>query len=198
MYRLMKGIAATFVRLFFPFKVIGKENLCKGPCVVVSNHLSNADGFLIGMQFKERITILAKKESFSSKPVAWFLRTLGAVPIDRDNPDAATVINCIKSLKKGGKVLIFPEGTRNKTAEPLLPIKGGAALLSLKSKVPVQTVYIYGKSKLFRRNFVKIGEPFEFTELYDTKVNAEIIERADEVIRQKLLETRELPVKKGK
>lgn len=198
MYRLMRGITSAFIHLFFPFKVIGKENLCKGPCVVVSNHLSNADGFIIGMQFKGRITILAKKESFSSKPVAWFLRTLGAVPIDRDNPDAATIINCIKSLKNGERVLIFPEGTRNKTDEPLLPLKGGAALLSLKSKVPVQTIFIYGKSKLFRRNFVKIGEPFEFTEFYDTKVNAEIIGKADEKIRQMLLKTREIPVKKGK
>ena len=198
MFYIIRGIVTVFMHIFFPFKVIGKENICKGPCVVVSNHLSNADAFIVAMQFKGKTKVLTKRESFSSKPVSWFLRTLGGVPIDRDNPDAATIIGLIKALKNGERILIFPEGIRNKTNAPLLPIKGGAALLALKGKVPVQTIYIYGKSKLFKRNYIKIGEPFEFTEFYGAKVNAEVIQKADETIRQKLLQTREIPIKKGK
>lgn len=197
-YYIMRGIVTGFMKVFFPFKVIGKKIACKTPCVIVANHLSNADAFIIGMQYKGKTYVLTKKESFSSKPVSWFLRTLGGVPVDRDNPEPSTIINCIKLLKGGNRLLIFPEGTRNKTNEVLLPLKGGAALFAIKSKTPVQTVFIDGKSRFLRRNYIKIGEPFELSDFYGSKVNAEVLDKADEMIRQKLLETKDIPTKKAK
>lgn len=196
LYYVIRGIATAFIRVFFPYKSIGKENACKGPCVIVSNHLSNADSFIVGMQYKGKNYVLGKKESFSPKIVGWFLKTVGGIPIDRDSPDAATIINCVRLLKKGNRLLIFPEGTRNKTDEILLPLKSGAALLAIKSKVPVQTVFIEGKSRLFRRNYVKVGETFELSEFYGLKLNSETLKQADDIIREKLLETSRIPTKK--
>lgn len=198
LYNVIRIIATPIIRLLFPFKTIGKKNACKGACVIVSNHLSNADSFIVGIQYKGKIFVLGKKESFSPKIVGRFLKTVGGIPIDRDNPSPSTLLNCIRLLKGGDRLLIFPEGTRNKTNERLLPLKGGAALLAIKSKVPVQTVFIEGKSRLFRRNYIKIGEPFDLREFYDEKLNAETLEKADKIIRDKLLETGEIPHRKVK
>ena len=197
-YYIMRGLVTGFMKLFFPFKVIGKDRALKTPCVIVANHLSNADAFIVGMQYKGKTYVLTKKESFSSKPVYWFLRTLGAIPIDRENPDLSTILNCVKMLKNGNRILIFPEGTRNKTSEPLLPLKSGAALFAIKSKTPVQTVFIDGKSRFLRRNYIKIGEPFELSDFYGAKINAEALKKADELIKEKLLETKEIPHKKSR
>lgn len=199
-YYIVRAIVTAFIRLFFPYKTVGKENILDEPCVIVSNHLTNADAFIIGMHYKGKIYVLTKKESFSSKPVSWFLRTLGGFPIDRDNPDPSTILRCLKMLKEGKKLLVFPEGTRNRTEEPLLPLKSGAALFAIKSKVKVQTIYIYGRSRFLRRNYIKIGKPFELDNFYNTKLNSTLLSEADEVIRKKLLETREIPItrKKGK
>lgn len=198
LYYIIRAITTPIVRLLFPFKSINKKDACKGACVIVSNHLSNCDSFIVGMQYKGKNYVLGKKESFSPKIVGWFLKTVGGIPIDRDNPSPATLLQCVKLLKSGERLLIFPEGTRNKTDQPLLPLKGGAALLAIKSKVPVQTVFIQGKSRLFRRNYVKVGEPFELSEFYGQKLTAETLQKADDIIKEKLLETAKIPVKKEK
>lgn len=198
LYYVIRAITTPIVRLLFPFKSINKKDACTGACVIVSNHLSNCDAFIVGMQYKGKNYVLGKKESFSPKIVAWFLKTVGGIPIDRDNPSPATLLQCVKLLKSGEKLLIFPEGTRNKTDQPLLPLKGGAALLAIKSKVPVQTVFIQGKSRLFRRNYVKVGKPFELSEFYGQKLTAEALQKADDIIKEKLLETAKIPVEKEK
>ncbi len=198
LYYIIRAITTPIVRLLFPFKSINKEDACKGACVIVSNHLSNCDSFIVGMQYKGKNYVLGKKESFSPKIVGWFLKTVGGIPIDRDNPSPATLLQCVKLLKSGERLLIFPEGTRNKTDQPLLPLKGGAALFAIKSKVPVQTVFIQGKSRLFRRNYVKVGKPFELSEFYGQKLTAEALQKADDIIKEKLLETAKIPVKKEK
>lgn len=195
LYNFLRVISTAIVRLLFPHKSVGKDKAYNGACVIVSNHLSNVDSFLVGMQYKGKTYVLGKKEGFSPKIIGWYLKSVGGIPIDRDNPDPATIINCIRLLKNGDRLLVFPEGTRNRSDETLLPLKSGAALLAIKSKVPVQTIFIQGKSRLFRRNYVKIGEAFELSEFYGTKLNAETLQKADEIIKEKLLETSRIPTK---
>ena len=47
----------------------------------------------------------------------------------------------IENLKSGSQLLLFPEGTRT-TRRPINRLKGGAALASKRSGVPIQTVLI--------------------------------------------------------
>ena len=38
----------------------------------------------------------------------------------------------------------------------------------------------------FKRNVILIGEPFEFSEFYKEKLDKEILEKADEILKHKL------------
>ena len=82
---------------------------------------------------------------------------------------------------------MFPEGKRNRTDEILLPLKGGAALFAIKAKVPVYPVVSDGKTKLFRRTKVKIGDAIDLSEFYDVKMTPEDYELAENKIRDAML-----------
>lgn len=195
MYRIVRFLTHSITKIFFPFKRVNRKNALQAPCVIVSNHLSNCDAFIVGAFYNHKIYALTKKEIFKGKGVSWFLETLGGIPIDRDNPDLATVMRCLRLLKKGDKLLIFPEGTRNKTGEKLLPFKSGAAMFAIKAKVPIQPYYIDRPSKFLRLNHVIAGESFTLEQFYNVPLTPEVLAEADEIIRESILKTSELKIK---
>ena len=72
----------------------------------------------------------------------------------------------------------------------MLPFRHGAAVMSIKCKVPIIPVVIYKKPKFFRRTDILIGEPMEFTEYYNKKLSDEEVGRVDEYLRQHMLDMR--------
>jgi 1-acyl-sn-glycerol-3-phosphate acyltransferase len=99
-------------------------------------------------------------------------------------------MNLLKCLKNGEKVAIYPEGTRNKTKEEMLPFYDGAAMLAIKTKTPIVPVLIYKKTMPFRMNHIIVGEPFEMSEYYGQRLTKEVLAEANEKLRQKLLDMR--------
>src|SRR5690349_5319906 len=113
-WRFAKSQARALARVLgVRVHVRGLEHLPKGPCVFVSNHRSHFDiaailGFVPGIN---RFT--AKKELFREPVLGLVMKTMGMVPVDRENPEKA--IERLKKLSKDGYSLVFfPEGTRSR------------------------------------------------------------------------------------
>ena len=100
------------------------------------------------------------------------------------------LMNAMKVLKEGKKLVIFPEGTRNKTGEELQELKSGAGLIAVRTKTPVVPVMFLKHPKIFRRSYMIVGKPFELKEFYDKKLTKEDYETIDNIIREKMIETR--------
>ena len=86
---------------------------------------------------------------------------MGVIEIDRENLDLTTIKKIIKVLKDDGVLGIFPEGTRNRTNEILLPFKEGTTMFAERTDSPIIPLIIEKKPKLFRRNKIIIGEPLK-------------------------------------
>ena len=69
-----------------------------------------------------------------------------------------------------------------------MPLKGGAALFAIRAKAPIYPVMMDGKTRLFRRTRIVVGDPIDLTEFYDRKMTAEDYAKAEEIIRDKMLE----------
>lgn len=90
-------------------------DLDRRPCVVVANHASLADPFLLShLPFDQRF--VAKEELFRIPLVGWLLRLAGDIPIRRGDRTSALAMEraCVATLALGLSVTIFPEGTRSK------------------------------------------------------------------------------------
>lgn len=85
-----------------------------------------------------------------------------------------TILAAIEKAKAGISICIFPEGTRNKTADTFLPFHEGSFKIAEKSGVPIIPMTIVNSSAIFEDHFPKIkkatviieyGKPLYISEL---------------------------------
>ena len=186
-YKIIQIIVWPFYRLFHPIKLIGKKNLPKGKAILVCNHYSNSDVVVLGTTIFRKQHFLGKKELFKNKFNSWFLKKMGAIPIDRNAVDLKAIKSCLNVLKKDKLLTIFPEGTRNKTEEALLEIKNGAGMIAVKSGAPIVPLWLEKKPKAFRRNKLIIGEPISMEEYAGQKLSNELLDKIGDLLTKKML-----------
>lgn len=158
----------------YRYKVYGAENLPEGGAVIPYNHYSVMDPFIIRHYYKGEMCFLAKKELFKNKFFASLLTNCGAIPVDRDNPDISSILTPIRLLRKGEKLAISPEGTRNKTGKlDFLPFKEGTILFAIKGRVPIVPCIVAKHVKPFRKTAFCFCKPIDFSQYYDQKLTDE-------------------------
>ena len=131
------------VRRWFRVDVLGAQNVpADGPVIFASNHIGFADGPLLAIFAPRPVHALTKIEFFQNRLLAWFLRGVGQIPLDRFNADPGALKMCLRALADGRAVGIYPEGTRG--AGELDVFHHGAAYLALVSGAPVVPVTMFG------------------------------------------------------
>lgn len=183
----LRAICIPIYKVIFPFRCYGNYKVADGACVYVCNHYRIWDPVYIALTTSEGIHILAKREVSENAFMKPICRKIRCISVNRDGSDVRALMDALKCLKNGEKVSLFPEGTRNKTEQELLPFKPGAALMAIKAKVPVVPVAIYKKQMPFKKAHVLYGEPFYLTEFYDKKMTEEDWNAADERIKNEIL-----------
>ena len=109
---------------------------------------------------------MAKKEYFDNKKTKWFFSAVGCISVDRQNHDSKAKDEAIKTLKEGGAIGLFPEGTRNKTKEFLLPFKFGSVSMAKKTDAYLVPFGITGDYVFHSKNLViRYGKPFKVTDM---------------------------------
>ena len=158
LYRFLRGLAHLYFKIFLRYEVKGKENIPReGGAVICANHIHLLDPAAIAVNTERTVSFLAKKELYGNRFNIWFFGKLNAIPIQRDGTDALGALKAMRVLKSGGILGIFPEGTRERN-RGLMEFKGGAAMLAVKTKVPIVPVYIQGRYSPFAKLSVLFGE----------------------------------------
>ena len=126
----------------YRYKISGLENIEKNQTyVTVVNHVNMADMIAAAYGIRVSAKPLIKKELLRI-PVLGQVFALGCLPIDRSSKQSRqeSKIMLLKDLRDGISVLIFPEGTRNRSENPLLPFFDGAFELAIEAQVPIMPV----------------------------------------------------------
>jgi len=162
------GLALTGIR----FRVAGAGHVPRDRAAVYcSNHQSNVDPPVLFDAVHPRLHILYKAEIESIPVLARAFRYGGFIPVDRRNKEAAlrSIEAGAASLRAGNSFLIFPEGTRSRTAE-LLPFKKGGFIMAIKAAAPIVPIAVQGGRDSMRRGSwiirpvtvsIRIGAPIE-------------------------------------
>lgn len=194
-YRFIRVLLHPIQCILWPTKVVNKANgMIEGSAIYTCNHYTKIDSFIPCFAlFKKEAHILAKQELFKVPISGWFLHKMGAIPVRRGEADIDAVKNVLGVLRGGKKLLIFPEGTRNKEGtQDMAEFKTGTARFAIRTKSPIVPMLYYSAPKLFRRNWLYVGEPFTLDEYYDRARTAEYMHAATETVREKMDETRRL------
>lgn len=184
-FSLIHFVEKYIFRLFFPYKRHG--NLKKyndGPLILIGNHYANLDMAYACRVTDRPIHFVAKESLWKVGIVRYLVNRVQCIPVKRDGSDVQAIKSCMKILKDGGVINIYPEGTRNRSYRDLLPFHGGAAALSIKTQTPIIPVVQIKKMKLFRRRDIIYGDPIEFRQFYGKKLTKSDIEECDNVLRE--------------
>lgn len=91
--------------------------------------------------------------------IGWVLRHGGIFGVKRGKADVGAIKTAMKYLKNGELLLMFPEGTRHQDGD-FGDAKTGAAMLAMRTGVPIIPIYLPAEKKFFRRNPVVFGEAY--------------------------------------
>lgn len=167
LYKIGKLILTPIFKFYYNPKIINKEYIPKdGPIVIVGNHKHLYDQCLTIIATKRGIHYMAKREYFDNKKTAWFFKYTGCISVDRSKKDSEAVEQALNVLKDGGAIGLFPEGTRNKTDQLLLPFKFGAVSMAKKMDAYLVPFAITGDYKFRSKNLtIRYGKPFKVTNM---------------------------------
>jgi 1-acyl-sn-glycerol-3-phosphate acyltransferase len=110
--------------------------------LLVANHQSHLDPVLVGIACPRQLKYLARHDLFFW-PFSWWIRALGAVPIDRQRGALGGIKTTLKLLHEREAVLVFPEGSRTPDGQ-LHPLLSGFCLLARRSGATVVPLAICG------------------------------------------------------
>lgn len=113
----------------------------KGPVILVCNHRSSVDPFILAATTRRVISYLVAQEYCRIPGFRWFLDWMRCVPVRRDRKDVGAVRSSLSELKNGRLLCVFPEGGISRGFDnPHL----GMGYLSLRSGAPVIPAYVSG------------------------------------------------------
>jgi 1-acyl-sn-glycerol-3-phosphate acyltransferase len=143
----LKQAALVLYRLCIRVRVVGRIGLpLRRGVIVVANHLNGADSIVLQAALRTRLFFVTSTRWFAgrfSRFIMWHV--CDAIPAGDADParNATGVRHCIETLRAGGNIGIYPEGTFNRAGR-LEDIKDGAAYLAARTGSPIVPVCIRG------------------------------------------------------
>ena len=181
MYCFFRNLLKPFIMFLYQVKIEGKEHIpTDSSAILAPNHRSKWDPLWVAFITNREIAFLAKEELFHNKIIGFLLKKCHVIPIKRNTGDMAAIRTCIRSLKKGELLWIFPEGTRVKNVKESEP-KEGVALLASKAGAPIIPISISADYRMFGKNKVVIHPPVV---LQDTWTYEESMERVMKIVNE--------------
>ncbi len=193
-YRLAMFLLRFLLRLIARVRVIGAENVPAGNAsyVGVSNHIGRLDPALVYYLLKRQDIILLVAEKYAEHTWSrWLAQAVNGIFVDRFNADLNAMREVFRRMKRGGVVVIAPEGTRSPTGA-LIQGWDGASYIAARSGLPILPVGVTGSrdkevvqrlKRLQRLEVtVHIGPTFTLPPLQNQDRNAQLAQDTDEIM----------------
>uniref|UniRef100_Q02BH3 AMP-dependent synthetase and ligase n=1 Tax=Solibacter usitatus (strain Ellin6076) TaxID=234267 RepID=Q02BH3_SOLUE len=141
---LVRFVLWLLTHSVFRIRINGAENVpFRGPALLVANHMSHVDGFLIGACVQRFIRFMVWKPYYELKAFHWFFKLSKAIPVGTGGP--RDMVESIRAARKeiadGHVVCIFAEGAISRTGN-MLPFKRGMEKIVAGTEVPIIPVHL--------------------------------------------------------
>ena len=177
-----------YTRIKYRVKIKKYKEKKKRPLVVLFNHQTALDQFIVGSGLRGPVYFVASEDLFSNGKISRLLEwAIAPIPIKKQATDARAVLNCMRVMKEGGTLALSPEGNRTFSGETVY-IKPAIVGLVKSLKAPLvlyrieggygvhprwSDVVRKGKSRAYA---YKVIEPEEYKAMSDDELYKEIVE----------------------
>ncbi len=149
--QISKGWMTVFLTLIgCRLRLKGKENLKSGETyIIVCNHNSFMD-VPVTTPFIPGANKTIAKKSIAKTPLFGWIYARGAVLVDRDSDESRrqSFEMMKKTLANGLHMVIYPEGTRNRTGQPLKVFYDGAFKLAAATNKKILPTLLFNTNKV--------------------------------------------------
>ena len=143
-YRTLRSIVRFMMNLITRIEVHGLEKIPSGNLIIAANHLGRLDTAVLLCVLEREDIIMAIAEKYKNHPLFGAIgRAVDGIWLNRFEADFSAMRQILERMKRGGLLVIAPEGTRSKT-ETMQQGKMGVAFLASKSGYPVLPVAVTG------------------------------------------------------
>ncbi|MCS7252520.1 MAG: lysophospholipid acyltransferase family protein [Armatimonadota bacterium] len=188
-YRVLMPLLRVAAKLLFGLKVHNAEKVPRsGGIIIASNHPTYLDPLFIGCACRRRVSFVAKRPIFDIPLLRSLLWLDDCIPVSRSASDVGALRECVRRLRDGEVIVIFPEGTRSNYGR-MRQFTHGAALLAQLSGCPILPCAIINAYPAWRmsaplprphwRVEVRFGEPM-VVERCDSKSRGLILRKLTE------------------
>ncbi|MCW5751278.1 MAG: AMP-binding protein [Alphaproteobacteria bacterium] len=151
-WRIVRGSARAFLAATsLSPRLVSPPSVRIGPAVLVANHASYLDSLMLVALLDGPASFVAKMELSRQWFAGPFLRRIGAVFVERFDPDAAAggAGEVLRTAREGMPVVVFPEGTLSRRPG-LLAFRLGAFWVATQAGLPVVPVVLRGTRAALR------------------------------------------------
>lgn len=149
LYRVGRGIVNIFARRLLRLDVVYQAKLPAGAKIIVPNHPTTLDPFLMTLLTEERVYILITESAFKAPLLGAYLRHTGHIPVISGQGTSALAA-AVRLLKAGETVVIFPEGCLSPLDGSCSRAHTGAVRLASLTGAPIIPVGIQLESEHIR------------------------------------------------
>lgn len=183
-YRIAGWLSWLLFNTILPVRYHGVERAqLDAPYILISNHNSMIDPLIAGWNCRRyQIRFLGKKELIKNPILKALFGNMLMIAVDRHNMDMSAVRACLKTIKEGHPLGVFPEGTRHKQGV-MQDLESGIAMIALRGNVPLLPVYITAKPRFLRPIDCYFADPISVDEMAKDGIGKENCERLLDVIR---------------
>lgn len=138
----MRAILKTFVRILFRLRLIGDvAPLSAGATLVIANHDSLLDGFLLGFFLPARATVILSPDDVRRRAYRLLAGLIRHRVADLSEPSSVKMM--VRLLAAGETLVVFPQGRVTTTASAM-KLYPSVAVVAGRAAVPVVPVSICG------------------------------------------------------
>lgn len=142
----------------------------RGGTVVVANHTSFLDPFVVGVTFwYRRVFFLIAEIVMKGWLRSLLLRGIGGIKVERGIADIEAIKKSVAILKEGRVLTVFPQGGIVQENE-VETIKSGAILMAMQAGVPILPIYICPRAHWYCRRTVVVGQSIDPKALCTKKI----------------------------
>ncbi|HEC20205.1 MAG TPA: 1-acyl-sn-glycerol-3-phosphate acyltransferase [Gammaproteobacteria bacterium] len=136
------GCIALFCRYVHHFQYQPIPLPAEGGALVVANHISGLDPFLLIVASPRPLRFLIAREEYERFGLRWLFRRGRCIPVDRDRNPERALREALRALEAGDVVALFPQGRIHLESDGPRKLKGGVVRLAHKSGCPIYPVRV--------------------------------------------------------